>query len=76
MERDSVLDGGEESSLAPKCGCREVEPGRLSCSGCRVPVAEVLVEIIWTLELEVIGNQLHLALNPVSEGNDPFSGRH
>ena len=35
MEREGVLDGGEEGSLAPKCGCREVEPRKDLCLGCR-----------------------------------------
>lgn len=35
-----------------------------------VPVAEALEEVIWTLELEVVGNQLHLALNPGNQGNN------
>lgn len=39
-------------------------------------MAEALVEIIWTLELKVTGNLLHLALNPMNQGNNPFSGRH
>lgn len=41
-----------------------------------MPVAEALVEIIWTLELEIVGNQLHLALNPGNQGNDRCSHRH
>lgn len=41
-----------------------------------VPVEAAPVEIIWTLELEVGGNKLHLALNPVNQGNDLFFPRH
>lgn len=39
-----------------------------------VPVAEAPVGSIWTLELEVVGNQLHLALNPGNQGNDTEMG--
>lgn len=41
-----------------------------------VPGEVAPVEIIWTLELEVGGNQLHLALNPMNQGNDLFFRRH
>lgn len=47
-------------------GAQEVSPAQAA----GVPVAEALVASIWTLELEVVGNQLHLALNPGNQGND------
>lgn len=57
MEREGVLEGIEQGSLAPKYGCGEGgSPGRLPRSGCRGAMAEEPVEITWTMELEVVGN--------------------
>lgn len=53
-------------------GVQEGSPAQAA----EVPGEVAPVEIIWTLELEVGGNQLHLALNPMNQGNDLFFRRH